>query len=48
MIESKYVCTYDLFSSIPTLDQSRVRHAGDVLLEPEDADLVQIASHESG
>jgi oleate hydratase len=23
MIESKYVCTYDLFSSIPTLDESK-------------------------
>ena len=24
MIESKYLCTYDLFSSIPTLDESTV------------------------
>src|ERR1700692_1493460 len=23
MLESKYLCTYDLFSSIPTLDQTR-------------------------
>ena len=23
MLESKYLCTYDLFSSIPTLDESR-------------------------
>ncbi len=23
MLESKYLCTYDLFSSIPTLDDSR-------------------------
>ena len=23
MIESKYVCTYDLFSSIPTLDGAK-------------------------
>src|SRR3984885_12776669 len=23
MLESKYLCTYDLFSSIPTLDQSK-------------------------
>src|SRR3984885_12390699 len=23
MIESKYLCTYDLFSSIPTLDESQ-------------------------
>src|ERR1700691_1510356 len=23
MIESKYLCTYDLFSSIPTLDESK-------------------------
>ena len=23
MIESKYLCTFDLFSSIPTLDESR-------------------------
>jgi oleate hydratase len=23
MLESKYLCTYELFSSIPTLDESR-------------------------
>ena len=43
MIESKYLCTYDLFSSIPTLDGSQDGYAGDLRLERDDEDLVQVA-----
>ena len=42
MFESKYQCTFDLFSSIPTLDGSEDSHAGDLRLERDDEDLVQV------
>ena len=33
MIESKYLCTFDLFSSIPTLDDHQDGYEGDIGLE---------------
>ena len=33
MLESKYLCTFGLFSSIPTMDGSRTVHPGDLRLE---------------
>ena len=45
MFESKYVCTFELFSSIPALDGDQNRHPGDFRLERDSEDLVEIASH---
>ena len=41
MFESKYLCTFELFSSIPTLDGKPDRHAGDLRLERDHQDLVE-------
>ena len=40
MIESKYLCTYDLFASIPTLDESD-GDPGNIRLEQDNEDRLQ-------
>jgi myosin-crossreactive antigen len=48
MIESKYVCTYELFSSIPHARRIEDGHAGDIRLERDDEDLVEIPADFTG
>ena len=44
MLESKYLCTYDLFSSIPTLDEQHDGYPGDLRLESDHENLFQVSS----
>ena len=44
MLESQYRCTFELFSSIPTLDGSRNVTQEIIFLERDDEDIVQIPS----